>query len=473
MPSPDAKSQNAVTSGRLLALVPQSFDRAALRDIEEIGIATVLTENLSECLKQLGTGNWLATLVSLSSELVDEPVVQRIARAPGCGGLLLSARGASLERALLAERVGAMGLLREPIDPRDLLTRVSLLLDEGPEIPFTDGPPPARSDQADPTLIGEGPAMAGVFERIARVARSDSTVLLTGESGTGKEVVARALHAASARRDGAFVAVNCAAIPEQLLESELFGHEKGAFTGAVGSRIGRFERANGGSLLLDEIGDMSLLLQSKLLRALEERQVEPVGGTAPRAIDVRVIAATHRDLAARIEDGRFREDLFYRLAVVDISLPALRERGPDVRPLALHFGATFAKRHDRPVRAVTERALERLAEHSWPGNVRELRNVMERAVLLAGGPVIRAGHLRLGEAAPRASSRPSRNHAGGYPASFSLADVEAAHIARVLASTDAHIGRAADILSIHRNTLTRKLQQYGLDSADAESDREA
>ena len=451
----------------MLAFVPGTFDRTAFRTLEDIGIRVVWCNRLAEYLERLGSGDWLATLVSLSTDLVDESVVQRIARTPGCGSLFLSAPGASLDRALLAERVGAAGLLREPIHASDLRTRVELLLDEGREVAFTEGPPPP-SDEDHVELIGEGAAMAAVFERIARVSRSDSTVLLTGESGTGKEVVARALHRASTRGSRPFVAVNCAAIPEHLLESELFGHEKGAFTGAVAQRIGRFERANGGSLLLDEIGDMSLLLQSKLLRALEERQVEPVGGAAPRAIDVRVIAATHQDLTARIEEGRFREDLYYRLAVVDIELPPLRERGPDVRALALQFGATFAMRHSRPIRAITERALDRLASYPWPGNVRELRNVMDRGVLLATGSALRSGHLRLGNAAPRASSRPVQQDAGGYPAGFSLADVERDHISRVLASTDGHIGRASEVLGIHRNTLTRKLQQYGIENADPE-----
>jgi two-component system response regulator HydG len=297
---------------------------------------------------------------------------------------------------------------------------------------------------------------------MARVAATPSTVLLTGESGTGKEVMARALHAAGSRRDGPFVAVNCAAIPEHLLESELFGHEEGAFTGAVRRRTGRFERADGGTLFLDEIGDMSLVLQAKILRVLEERVVERVGGEATVPVDVRVVAATNQELADRMEEGEFREDLYYRLAVVELHLPPLRQRGRDIRTLALHFAGIFARRYERPVRAVTEAALQRLERYPWPGNVRELRNVMDRAVLLASGEVIGSGALRLGAGAPRSSPRGARPGEGGYPPTLSLAEVEASHIRRVLTAEDGHMGRTAEVLGIHRNTLTRKVQEYGI-----------
>jgi DNA-binding NtrC family response regulator len=449
----------------LLALVPRALTDAVEGTAGSLGCEAHVTASLSDFLSRLDSGSWLATLVSFSADTVDERVIERIAHERGVGTLLLSAPGASLERALLADRLGAAALLREPLRPEDLGRQLALLGDEGREVPVPDVEPDAAGSPAQ-DLVAEGPAMAEVFERIARVARSGSTVLVTGESGTGKEMVARALHQSSDRADGPFVAVNCAAIPEHLLESELFGHERGAFTGAVASRVGRFERAHGGSLLLDEIGDMSLVLQSKLLRVLEERTVEPVGGSGPRPVDVRVIAATHQDLRQRIEEGLFREDLYYRLAVVDISLPSLRTRGSDIRALALHFAGRFAGRHGRPIRAVTEKALARLEQYDWPGNVRELRNVMDRAVLLANGPVLRTGHLRLGEASPRTS--PLGAAAGlqgstGYPTTFSLEQVEADHIARVLAETGGHIGDAAEVLGVHRNTLGRKIRQYGID----------
>ena len=421
-------------------------------------LPAVIATDLSDALGKLRGGSWAATIVSLGNELVDEAVLARIATAGSAGALLLSTPHASLRAALLAERIGAIGMLPEPLDATEVAQSLRDAVGGGGEVPLPD------RDPADaPAIIGESRAMAEVFSVIARVARSDSTVLITGESGTGKEVVARTLHAESDRARGPFVAVNCAAIPENLLESELFGHEKGAFTGAVAQRQGRFERAEGGTLFLDEIGDMSLVLQAKVLRALEERRIEPVGGRGERAVDVRVLAATNTDLDKAIQDGRFREDLYFRLGVVEIALPALRERGDDVTTLALHVAAHFSRLHGRPIRALSRNALARLRSNPWPGNVRELRNVMDRAVLLTTGEVIRSGALRLGRAAPSGATPPGSREEGGYPETASLAEVEADHIQRVLAASDGQIGRAAATLGIHRNTLGRKVQEYGLD----------
>jgi DNA-binding NtrC family response regulator len=394
--------------------------------------------------------------VSLSNDQVDEAVLERLAGTPNVGALVLAASGASLRHALTAERIGAAALVREPLEPESLQRHLQALAAEGPAVALPD----VGSEEV--RLIGESAAMAEVFRMIARVARSPSTVLITGESGTGKEGVARTLHEQSDRSDGPFIAVNCAAIPEQLLESELFGHERGAFTGAVARRAGRFQRAHGGTLFLDEIGDMSLMLQAKLLRVLEERSVERVGSERSEPVDVRVLAATNHRLADSIAEGRFREDLYFRLAVVEIELPPLRERGDDVRRLALHFAAHFAERHRRVIDAISVAALSRLEAASWPGNVRELRNVMERAVLLTTGSTIGSGSLRLGEAAPRASSLARPTRILGYPPTASLADVEADHIRKVLGSAGGHIGNAAEVLGIHRNTLSRKVQEYGL-----------
>jgi transcriptional regulator with PAS, ATPase and Fis domain len=299
--------------------------------------------------------------------------------------------------------------------------------------------------------------MLPVFRAIAQVAPSPASVLILGESGTGKELVAQAIHQQGPRSTQPFVAVNCAAIPENLLESELFGHEKGSFTGAVARKIGRFERATGGTLFLDEIGDMSLALQGKILRAIQEREVERVGGTDPIAIDVRMIAATNRDLKRLIADGRFREDLYYRLAVVTIPLPRLADRGDDLLVLTAHFLHDFGRQYSKTFTGVTDQALELLRRHDWVGNVRELRNVIERSVLMADGNALRAEHLPEewrtgGEVVPEAEPRPLAT----------LRDVEARHIARVLAHTQGQIGEAAQILGVHRNTLARKIREYGL-----------
>ena len=292
---------------------------------------------------------------------------------------------------------------------------------------------------------------------MARVARSNATVLVEGESGTGKEVVARAIHLNGPKAAGPFVAVNCAAIPENLLESELFGHEKGAFTGAVARKVGRFEQAAGGTVFLDEIVDMSLALQAKILRATQEREIERLGGAGTIPVDVRLIAATNRDLNEAIKQGRFREDLYYRLAVVTIRLPKLAERGDDLVLLTAYFVRQFAERYGKRITAISDRALDLLRNHTWVGNVRELRNVIERAVIVATDTTLRAEHLpdelRGEEAA--LPDRPSGAH-------LTLAEVEARHIARVLTRTNGQIGAAAEVLGIHRNTLTRKMKEYGL-----------
>jgi two-component system, NtrC family, response regulator AtoC len=302
-----------------------------------------------------------------------------------------------------------------------------------------------------------------VFRMVGRVAPSSATVLILGESGTGKELIARAIHRNSPRASGPFVAINCAAIPENLLESELFGHEKGAFTGAITRKVGRFERASGGTLLLDEIGDMSLALQAKILRALQEREIERVGGEERIPVDVRVVAATHKNLRAAIADGTFREDLYFRLAVVTLPLPRLKDRGSDLELLIRHFVARNAAHYGRDIRAIARSVFDRLREHSWPGNIRELRNVLERAVLVAHGSVLLPEHLPLDQLAPHPADDAPGSPLQGYSPGLSLADVERLHIREVLREVAGHLGRASEVLGVHRNTLTRKVREYGLE----------
>jgi len=454
---------------RVLALVPPASE-ASVRQAAKEAMAVTLVASPAALFSRLAESQWGLTFVSISSEHVDARLLERISNERSAGALVLTAPGHSLEGALLAERVGAVAVLSEPLAVEDVASQIAETVDEGPELPL---PVAAAQGGERHALIGSSPPMAAVFSVIARVADSTSTVLVTGESGTGKEVVARALHDASGRRDQPFVAVNCAAIPEQLLESELFGHERGAFTGAVAQRRGRFERADGGTLFLDEIGDMSLVLQSKLLRALEERVVERVGSDDSRPVDVRVVAATNQHLPTLIADGRFREDLYYRLAVVEIDLPPLRDRGEDVRTLALHFARRYAETHDRPVRAISTTAMQRIESSRWPGNVRELRNVLDRAVLLTSGPVIRSGALRMGSAAPSAFAPRLESQERGYPPTASLSAVEASHIQRVLDSVGGHMGRAAAVLGIHRNTLTRKVQEHGIGNGNGNGESDA
>jgi two-component system, NtrC family, response regulator len=330
-------------------------------------------------------------------------------------------------------------------------------------------------------LVGASQSMRHVYEIVAKVADSPSTVLITGESGTGKELVARELHRRSSRRDKPLIKVNCAAIPKDLVESELFGYERGAFTGAVGSKPGRFELADGGTLFLDEIGEIPVEMQVKLLRALQESEFERVGGIKTLEVDVRLIAATNRDLKALIADGRFREDLYYRLAVVPIALPPLRERKEDIPLLVQHFIAKYDQRLGKKVDRVDDEAMQTLLGYSWPGNIRELENLMERSVLFADGPVILGSSLpdalrerAPGPATPIAAVGPLGAIAAPSGASMkeivrqAQAELEKELIGRALEETGGNVTRAAKRLQISRKSLQVKMKELGLRGGDGE-----
>ncbi|MDX6270442.1 MAG: two-component system, NtrC family, response regulator AtoC [Acidobacteriota bacterium] len=332
------------------------------------------------------------------------------------------------------------------------------------------------------SLIGNSESMRRVRSLIEKVSETDATVLVRGESGTGKELVARELHERStARRRGAFIAVNCAALPSELIESELFGHEKGAFTGATARRQGKFEQADGGTLFLDEIGDMSANVQAKLLRALEERRIERLGGGAESIpVDVRIVSATHRPLEQEIEKGNFRADLFYRLRVVTVDIAPLRERREDIPALAESFIRLAAERYNMPVRAIAPAAMRRLVEYDWPGNVRELRNAVERAMVLAEGDELTARDLpeeidASREAFDAATPRPATGESGSssssgndLPVPFTAdfradrREFERRYITRCLEETGGNVTRAAAILGMHRQSLQHKLRELGL-----------
>jgi two-component system response regulator FlrC len=319
-------------------------------------------------------------------------------------------------------------------------------------------------------VIFRDPATAATLRLAEQVAGSEASILITGESGTGKEVLARYIHRKSRRTSQPMISVNCAAIPENLLESELFGHEKGAFTGAVARRIGKFEEANGGTLLLDEISEMDLRLQAKLLRAIQERVIDRVGGAAPIKVDIRILATTNRDLEADVRAGRFREDLFFRLNVVTLRMPSLRDRPQDVEPLAEHFIKKYSIANDVAVRPLTPAALEKLRTHGWRGNVRELENAMHRAVLLAQGDSIDADAIQLGTSGATAPDAGPGRPAGGEATAGAgartgmvgrtVADVERDLILETVTHCLGNRTHAATILGISIRTLRNKLKQY-------------
>jgi DNA-binding NtrC family response regulator len=359
--------------------------------------------------------------------------------------------------AVAAMRAGASDYLTKPIDIDALLVAIERARERRAlrvEAENLRRQLRERDAEGLQGLIGASPAMQKVYRTARQVAASRATVLVTGESGTGKGELARAIHALSPRAKAPFVSLHCAAIPEALLESEMFGHEKGSFTGADKRRIGRFEQANGGTLFLDEIGEISPLVQTKLLRVLQERNLERVGGNDTIAVDVRVIAATNRDLAAEVREGRFREDLYYRLNVVHLDMPPLRLRGSDVLVLANAFLRRFAEDNKKPVEELTEEARTKILAHRWPGNVRELENAIERAVVLCEGPRIVADDL------PFEAAQPMKGPVRVPGAT--MAEIERWAILATLESTGGSTSKAAELLDISVRTIQYRLHEYGL-----------
>jgi DNA-binding NtrC family response regulator len=393
-------------------------------------------------------------------------ILSRIAaRHPGLPVVMLTAE-TKIDTVVDAMRRGAFDYITKPMSRTKVVDTLLRALEKGQSEVSARGATREAQGGGFGSLLGRSPAMQRLFQQLDRVAPSEVTVLIQGESGTGKELVARAIHDHSGRSGGPFVAINCAAIPESLQESELFGHEKGAFTGASSARQGRFEQANGGTLFLDELGELSLALQAKLLRALQERCFYRVGGDREIRVDVRILAATHRDLEAAVADGSFREDLFYRLAVYELALPPLRDRGDDVLRLAEHL----LRRHGAPDLTLSPEVRDVLKAYAWPGNVRELDNAMARATISAEGSV------GVGDLPPRianrmgASSAPAPSRAGPVDAvdpDSPLRPMEQLERAAIVEAMQRHAGNLSAVmreLDIPRTSFYRKLKKYGLRS---------
>jgi len=385
--------------------------------------------------------------------------------SPKTSVLIMTAFGSS-NNAIRAMELGAFDYITKPfeldkishtvkrvIEYRDLTSEVQVLRDEISSLVQTE------------RIVGNSPAMQEVYKTVGKVAKADATVLITGESGTGKELVAEALHYNSNRRSGPIVKVSCAALPETLLEAELFGHEKGSFTGAMTQRRGRFEMDDKGTIFLDEIGEMSLPMQTKLLRVLQERKIERVGSSLPIKVDIRIICATNKDLQRQVEQQKFRDDLFYRLNVINIHMPPLRDRKEDIPALVEHFLAKHRYSATAQPAAISEEALKRLMEYEWPGNVRELENVVERAVVLSRGQIITSRELPFGDHEVDGHEEEGGDEVSVEKSFFkkSVAQFEKDLIMKALRDATGNRSKAAEMLGIYRRLLYAKIKEYGLE----------
>ena len=487
-----------MSSGRVLLVDDDPGILSLVRDIlHEEGMPTVTAETGGEALARLrGESPDAAILDLFLPDVPGRDLLERFRLDHPHMPVVVLTGGGGVADAVECMRLGAFDFLQKPFERTRLVASVRNALAHGRLLRRVESlARELRESQGFDRILGESPPLRRAVDLLHKAAESDVTLLLEGESGTGKEIAAKAVHAGSVRRPGPFVVVNCGAIPEGLIESELFGHEKGSFTGAVESRRGHFERADGGTLFLDEVGELRLDLQVRLLRVLQEREIVPVGGSEPRRVDIRVIAATHRDLRRKVEEGGFREDLYYRLAVFPVRLPPLREREGDIPLLAEAFFRAAADRLGKTFRPLSLGAARALAAYAWPGNIRELENVCLRATILEEGSLISLGslpedivcafeeELAAGDGAgvappaaepPERAELPTRERSGqgegagspGPPAGeepvLPLEEVERRAILAALERTRWRIPEAATLLKIGRATLYRRVDRYGL-----------
>jgi two-component system, NtrC family, response regulator AtoC len=439
---------------RILVVDDEPAVRDALGDwLREDGYEVGTAASGYEAVDMVKERDWNIMLLDLKMPGMDGlEAMQQVKKISPEIEIIMVTAYATVDTAVEAMRVGAYDYLVKPVDPEELELQIKKIVSHQNLVLENILLKQKIEEEFEEEIVGKSEAMQRVYEFITMVAPTDSTVLITGESGTGKELVARAIHANSQRAYMPMIAVSCGALPETLLESELFGYEKGAFTGAEHMKKGRFELANGGTLFLDEIGEISPKTQVDLLRVLQNRELHRLGGKELIKVDVRIIAATNRDLKKAIAESRFREDLFYRLNVLHIELPPIRERKEDVSLLADHFIRKFAAEMNKDRKKISPEALKQLSEYSWPGNVRELENVIERALVIGQGTEIMAGDLPFFTPETKPQKLPR-----------SLKELERIHILHVLEENDWNISLTARELEIDRQTLYNKIQKYGLE----------
>ena len=452
----------------ILIVDDESGVRASLAGVlRDEGYSVDTVESGEACLDQVGARAYDLILLDVWLPGMDGIVTleRLVARAVDVPVIMISGH-ANIESAVRATRLGAFDFIEKPLSLEKTVLVVRNALRQR-QLEMENRALRARVDRRY-AIVGESRAMQRLREQIAMAAPTNGRVLISGENGTGKELVARHVHLLSQRRTGPFVEVNSAALPEDLIESELFGHVKGAFTGAVGDRRGKFDLASGGTLFLDEVGDMGVKMQAKVLRALQEQMIEPVGGQGSVRVDVRVIAATNKNLVEEIRNGRFREDLFFRLNVIPVFVPPLRERGGDVLLLAAHFIREFGAEYGRRPKSLSPEAAAMMTNYSWPGNVRELRNVIERLVIMVPGDVIEAVDLSFMMATvvtertlPDVPVQPL----------FEARDAwERAYILKALSGCEGNISRTADVLGLERSNLYKKMRSLGIPSGRERDD---
>lgn len=447
---------------KILVVDDDEVTRKLLKEVlEKQGYVVQLAPSGEEAVRAIKRDFFPLVLSDIRMLELDGMAVLREVKKTGKKSVVILMTGfGNMEGAIEAIQEGAFDYVSKPFKMDDLKSVISRAAKHWELInqkAISSTQATSKIDVASKGLIGKSPEIVDVYKTLARAALSTSNVLVIGESGTGKELVAHAIHDNSPRRSKRFVAVNCGALAENLLESELFGHVKGAFTGAVSDKKGLFEEANGGTIFLDEIGDIAPALQIKLLRVIQENEFKPVGSNENRKVDVRIIAATHRDLDALVKSGKFREDLYYRLKVIEIELPPLRERMEDLDLLVEHFLSRYAQKNKKSVSHISEEALELLRNYGWPGNIRELEHAIERAVAMSNTSVLFV------EDFPSEISKRNLSEPNAEGPSTSLEEMEKAHILKVLQDVHFNKSKASEVLGIDRATLYRKAQRYGID----------